>query len=149
MDSNAPATSTDVRLQLDSKMSGRGMLDGAWWPYSTDPLVELPALIAALDSQVGTVHRVVLNGKLWQSTPRRITVSGRTIRLGWFGPTDIHELSVSGAGRDRLDLLVVPPDTNEASAAAAMAAASRSDNSSHGTSILEEDGVREPARSAS
>lgn len=146
MVTTGPSTSTEVRLHLDSQLSGRGMLDGGWWPRSTDPLAELPALIAALDTRVGTVYRIVLSGKLWQSTPRRITVSGRTIKLGWHGPSDIHELSVSGAGRDRLDLLVVPPDTSEASAEAAMATASRSDNESHGTSILEGDDATKGAR---
>lgn len=129
-------TSTDVRLNLDPKLTGRGMLDGGWWPYSTDPLAELPALIAALDAQVGTVHRIVFNGQLWQGTPRRITVGGHTVRLGWNGPSDIHEMSVSGAGRDRLDLLVVPPETSAAAAEAAMATAARSDNGSHATAIL-------------
>ncbi|SHN29978.1 hypothetical protein SAMN05443668_104630 [Cryptosporangium aurantiacum] len=130
------ATTSEARIQLDSTLSGKGMLDGGWWPYSTDPLAELPALIAALDAQVGTVHRITFNKTLWQSTPRRIAVGGRTVRLGWYGPADIHELSVSGAGRDRLDLLVVPPDTGEAAAVAAMAAAARGNNGSHGTSLL-------------
>jgi len=145
----ATATSSPVRLHLDSTLSGRGMLDGGWWPYSTEPLAELPALIAALDAQVGTVHRITFNKTLWQSTPRRITVSGRTVRLGWHGPSDIHELSVSGAGRDRLDLLVVPPDTSEVSAAAAMAAAARSDNRSHGTRLVEAEDTSNAELSAS
>ncbi|MFB9319449.1 DUF5994 family protein [Cryptosporangium minutisporangium] len=143
------STASEARLHLDPKLSGRGMLDGGWWPYSTDPLAELPALITALDARVGTVYRIVLNEKHWQSTPRRITVSGHTVRLGWHGPTDVHEISVSGAGRDRLDLLVVPPDTSEASAEAAMAVAARGSNSSHGTSILDEAGVGGTVRSAS
>ncbi|MFG1923197.1 DUF5994 family protein [Cryptosporangium sp. NPDC048952] len=130
-----------VRLHLDPALAGRGMLDGGWWPYGTDPLAELPALIAALDAQVGTVYRITLNGELWQSTPRRIAVSGRAVRLGWHGPSDVHEISVSGAGRDRLDLLVVPPSTSEDSALAAMATAARGDNGSHATAILD-DGIR-------
>ncbi|WP_035857957.1 DUF5994 family protein [Cryptosporangium arvum] len=36
-----------IRLQLDPALAGRGMLDGGWWPYSTDPLAELPTLIMA------------------------------------------------------------------------------------------------------
>jgi hypothetical protein len=132
-------TASQVRLQLDPTLSGRGMLDGGWWPYSTDPLAELPALITALNARVGTVYRITCNKKLWQTAPRRITVSGHTVRLGWHGSSDIHEISVSGAGRDRLDLLVVPPDASEASALAAMATAARGDNGSHATVILDDD----------
>lgn len=137
MDATAPSVSSHVRLQLDPTLSGKGMLDGGWWPRSTDPLVELPALIVALNSQVGTVFRITLNDTLWQNTPRRITVAGHLVRLGWHGPRDLHELSVSGAGRDRLDLLVVPPDTTPASAQAAMETAAHGSNPSHGTAILE------------
>ncbi|WP_344647124.1 DUF5994 family protein [Cryptosporangium japonicum] len=136
-----------ARLRLDPALAGRGMLDGGWWPRSTDPLAELPGLIAALDAQVGTVHRITFNDELWRRAPRRITVSGRTVRLGWHGPSDVHEMSVSGAGRDRLDLLVVPPDTSEACALAAMATAARGDNGSHATSILDETRHLTPGRS--
>ena len=141
MDANRPSAPSDVRLTLDPALSGRGMLDGGWWPHSTDPVAELPALIAALNSHVGTVFRITLNQTTWQSTPRRIAVPGHTVRLGWHGPRDIHELSVSGAGRDRLDLLVVPPDTAEEHAYAAMATAAGGGNHSHGTAILEAQGV--------
>ncbi|EXG79218.1 DUF5994 family protein [Cryptosporangium arvum] len=131
------ATATQVRLRIDPTLSGKGMLDGGWWPHSTDPLSELPPLIEALNKQFGLVHRITFNKALWQSTPRRITVAGRAIRLGWYGPSDIHEISVSTEGRFRLDLLVVPPDTSEGSAAAAMAAAASGTNGNHGASLLE------------
>jgi hypothetical protein len=137
MDASTPSASSEVRLNLDPALSGKGMLDGGWWPHSTDPLVELPVLIAALNSHVGTVFRITLNQATWLSNPKRITVAGHTVRLGWHGPHDIHELSVSGAGRDRLDLLVVPPDTAPDAARTAMETAAAGGNHAHGTAILE------------
>lgn len=149
MDANRYSAPSELRLTLDPALSGKGMLDGGWWPHSTDPLVELPVLIAALNSHVGTVFRITLNQATWQSTPRRIAVAGHTVRLGWHGPRDIHELSVSGAGRDRLDLLVVPPDTAHEQAYAAMETAAEGGNHSHGTAILAAQGASDASAGVS
>jgi hypothetical protein len=40
-----------TRLSLKPTGSVRGAVDGAWWPRSTDPAVELAALIEELGTQ--------------------------------------------------------------------------------------------------
>ncbi|WP_237773871.1 DUF5994 family protein [Actinosynnema sp. ALI-1.44] len=35
-----------------------GNVDGAWWPWSTDPAMEFPALVMALSSWVGPARHV-------------------------------------------------------------------------------------------
>ncbi|WP_199517213.1 DUF5994 family protein [Nucisporomicrobium flavum] len=37
-----------VRLRMDPVPSRTTVLDGAWWPRSTDVVAELPALVDAL-----------------------------------------------------------------------------------------------------
>jgi hypothetical protein len=60
------------------------LLDGGWWPRSTDPVAELPGLILALDAVHGPITRVMLHGNDWDSHPRRLAVDGRLVRLGYF-----------------------------------------------------------------
>jgi uncharacterized protein DUF5994 len=40
-----------IRLSLKPSSSARGAVDGAWWPRSTDPTIELAALIEALGAR--------------------------------------------------------------------------------------------------
>ncbi|MFJ9549577.1 DUF5994 family protein, partial [Streptomyces erythrochromogenes] len=44
-----------ARLSLTPKTTLAGLLDGAWWPYSRDLEIELPALAAALDETWGRI----------------------------------------------------------------------------------------------
>jgi hypothetical protein len=46
-----------LRLRLQPDRSGRGPLDGGWWPGSADPAAELPGLILALDKRHDRVAR--------------------------------------------------------------------------------------------
>ena len=52
-----------------------------------------------------------------------LDVAGRVIRLGWFTSLPAGLLTAICADRDRVDLLVVPPDTDPGVADAAMALA--------------------------
>jgi hypothetical protein len=106
-------------------------------------MTELPGLILALDALVGTVFRIDLNRGPWDSTPRKISVGGRTVKLGWRGPRDAPVLSVSGSGRDHLDLLVVPPNATAASALAAMATAADGASPARASEILAAHGITE------
>jgi hypothetical protein len=49
-----------LRLRLQPDRSGRGPLDGGWWPRSADPAAELRGLILALDKRHDRVARVML-----------------------------------------------------------------------------------------
>jgi hypothetical protein len=125
-----PAEAQSPRLRLEPTSSRTTLLDGGWWPRSNDAGAELPPLIAALDSSRGLVSHVLLNIAEWSLPhPRRITVDGRAVRLGWFTsqPTGLLTL-ICEFGRDRIDLLVVPVRATAAGAATAMTAAATTGN---------------------
>jgi hypothetical protein len=124
------------RLRLEPTLSRNTLLDGGWWPRSTDPVAELPGLILALDDRLGRVTRVMLGPAGWDSHPRRLGVAGRVVRLGWFTTLPVNLLTAICANRDRVDLLVVPPNTGVVTAQAAMALAARAANTIHAPDIL-------------
>jgi hypothetical protein len=125
-----------ARLRLAPTVSGRALLDGGWWPRSTDPGEELPVLIRALDSRCGRVTHLVLGAAGWDRRPRRLAVAGRVVRLSWFVSQPVGLLTAICSKGDRVDLLVVPPHTAAASAAAAMAVAADAANRVHTPDIL-------------
>ncbi|MGN9909307.1 DUF5994 family protein [Phytohabitans sp. LJ34] len=123
------------RLRLESTGSRRTLLDGAWWPRSTDPVAELPGLVLALDKVRGPVNRLVLAAAGWDSHPRRLGVAGRVLRLGYFTSQPVSLLTAIG-DNDRIDLLVVPPNTADGMADAAMVLAATTTNLVHAQHIM-------------
>lgn len=114
-----------VRLRLDAHPSRTTVLDGGWWPRSTDLAAELPVLLAALGDGRGEITHALLNGAEWDLPhPRRIAVGSGRVRLGWYTsqPAGLVTL-VTGYGSDRFDLLVVRPGAGRAAADAALTAA--------------------------
>src|SRR4051812_21398491 len=65
------------RLRLEPTGTRRFLLDGGWWPRSTDPVAELPGLVLAIDAVRGPVTRLVLSASGWDSRPRRMRVADR------------------------------------------------------------------------
>jgi hypothetical protein len=126
---NAPVTApVPPRLRLESGDPRRTLLDGGWWPRSTDPVAELPALVLAIDAVHGPITRLVLSADGWADHPRRLAVGGRVLRLGYFASQPVALLTAMTDGGARVDLLVVPPDANPGVAAAAMGVAARPAN---------------------
>jgi hypothetical protein len=82
-------------------MAGTGAVDGGWWPRSRNPDAELPGLIAGLDTSLGPITRVALNLDAWDAAPRRVTVDGRHLRVGWFHHMDAHTIGLTRASKDR------------------------------------------------
>lgn len=115
------------RLELRRDPSVRTILDGAWWPRSRTTVTELTNLITTLDDRQVPASRVMLNPQSWDEHPRRISVAGRTVRLGWFTTQDANLLIVTTGNDRRVDLLVIAPDTPAASAAAAATMATDGD----------------------
>ena len=114
-----------VRLRMDPDPSQETVLDGAWWPRSTDLMVELPQLIEALSGR-GEITHALLNEADWDLPhERRLSAGRKGVRLGFYTsqPAGLVTLMID-FGRDRFDLFVVPPGTDAASAEAALAAAS-------------------------
>src|SRR5689334_4383421 len=132
----SPTPPSTPRLRLESTGARRTLLDGVWWPRSSDPVAELPGLILAIDARRGLVTRLLLAPSNWDSHPRRLSVAGRVVRLGYFVSQPAGLLTAVCANRDRVDLLVVPPDTAAETADAAMLVAATVGNLIHAQDIL-------------
>ncbi|GAA0280705.1 hypothetical protein GCM10009527_091280 [Actinomadura nitritigenes] len=71
------------RLRLVPGDTGRGIMDGGWWPRSRDAAAELTELVIALTERLGMATRLTIDFDDWQHVPLRITAPGRVIRVGW------------------------------------------------------------------
>jgi hypothetical protein len=123
-----------VRLNL-APLPHRGPLDGAWWPRTRHPATELNALVAGLWSRGVVATRLSLGARKWDSTPGRLRLEDRDVRLVWFAYRTPHTVIV-GHGADELTLLVISPQATETSAARAIALASDPDNRTGPDDIL-------------
>jgi Family of unknown function (DUF5994) len=88
------------RLRLEPTLSRNTLLDGGWWPRSTDPVAELPGLILALEHRRGPIARVMLGPAGWDSQPRRLGVARRVVRLAWFTNQSVGRLTAICANGD-------------------------------------------------
>ena len=126
----------EARLAFRRDASVRAVLDGAWWPRSREPVVELTNLVRALDARHKSVRHVMLNAGAWDSHPNRIQVGGRVVRLGWFATLDASLLIADTDGDGRVDLLVVPFDATPVRAQASMDLASDGPPTLHAAGIV-------------
>lgn len=112
-----------ARLSLKPTSSSvRGAVDGAWWPRSRDPAIELAALIEELGAQGTAVRGIALARVGWDSTPRRIRLaSGRKVAVDWSQTG--HMIRIIETNYQRIDLLIIPVETTPASAERALAMA--------------------------
>jgi Family of unknown function (DUF5994) len=116
-----PAGPPSPRVSFDPALNRHGVVDGGWWPHSRNALTELPGLIAALNSQPGIrVQRLAVHRDEWDEIPHRLLAGGHFVRVGWFTTIPRHTVSVTAAGKDPIELLVVPPGTAEGTARTAM-----------------------------
>ncbi|AOR36751.1 hypothetical protein BFF78_41985 [Streptomyces fodineus] len=117
-------SSAPARLSLTPPASAPGLLDGAWWPRSRDLLREIPGLTDALDARWGRITRVIVNPAHWPVIPHKVPVTGHIVHVGWFAAEqDPNKLILLSYTVGRLDLLVIPPETEPTAAARLMAAA--------------------------
>ncbi|BBX04591.1 hypothetical protein BST36_25555 [Mycolicibacterium moriokaense] len=135
---DAPRTTPDQtpRLRLKPKACMSGYVDGAWWPHSDDLTTQLPDLLAVLSVRLGPIGRVVYNANEWDTPPRKVTIGGRTVRLGGFQYQPVHTLEVLGLSGNRIALLVVPPNTDPEEAHTALMAAAGPGNDSTVADLL-------------
>ena len=116
-----------TRLTLKPRTPVTGRVDGGWWPRSRDLAAEMPALLAALAEPMGSVESVRYNLNDWTPAVCRISLDGRVVRLA--GYRSQHPATVDVIGpRQRVTLLVVPPDAAPQDAHAALTAAGRRGN---------------------
>jgi hypothetical protein len=115
------------------------LLDGAWWPRSSDLSAELPLLTAELDSLWGRITRITVNPAHWPTIPRKVPVAGHVVKVGWFRhEQDEHELLLLSYHVGRWNLLVIPPTTPPDTAAWLMTAATDPLGTSSGSRLVGE-----------
>ncbi|MFJ1795165.1 DUF5994 family protein [Kitasatospora griseola] len=131
------ALDSTARLSLAPSGVRPGRLDGAWWPRSRDLLLELPVLAADIDERWGRITRITVNPARWPVIPRRIPVTGHTVHAGWFTTEqDEHTIAVFSYTPLRLNLLVVPPETDAVDAARLMSEAADPANTRTASDLL-------------
>ncbi|WJV47207.1 DUF5994 family protein [Streptomyces flavofungini] len=112
-----PCDHPPARLSLKPPGPPSGLLDGAWWPRSRDLTRELHALIDLLDPLWGRITRVTVNPTHWPVVPRKVSVNGHVVKVGWFlQEQDPHQLLILSYRVGRWDLLIIPPETGVAAA---------------------------------
>ena len=115
-------------MKLKPKAPTTGCVDGAWWPRSRDLSAELPALLAVLAVRLGHVQRVTYNLTAWDPAPRRLILNDQPVRLSGFHSQHTHTVDVLGRDGPRITLLVVPPETKQATAHQVILRAARRGN---------------------
>ncbi|GLZ36957.1 DUF5994 family protein [Actinokineospora sp. NBRC 105648] len=126
-----------ARFTLKQGAPTRGHVDGAWWPRSSDPATELPALI----TEFAPITRISYNLDAWDQVERRITVAGKMVRLEGFHSAQPDIVVLISPNRTRIRLLVIPPNTDADAARATLSAASTSDDSATVEQILKDNGI--------
>ena len=136
-----PAPPAKARLLMQQDRTGRGLLDGGWWPRTNDPAAELPGLIPELDERHGRIIRIMLGTGDWDATrPRLLSFPAsrgrRVVKLGWFDSMPAGLLTAISASGERTDLVTIPPQASVESASAAMRQAATAGNREHSPASL-------------
>jgi hypothetical protein len=142
-------SSASARLSLAPTGSDPGLLDGAWWPRSRDLLREIPTLTDVLDACWGRITRVTVNPAHWPVIPRKVPVTGHTVHVGWFADEqDPNKVMLLSYTVGRLDLLVIPPETESAAAARLMAVATVPGGIRTASGLMAHEAIRHDAAEA-
>lgn len=124
------------RLRLKPKASQSGYVDGAWWPRSDDLATALPDLLSVLAVRLGRIDRVVFNRNEWTAPSAEFSTGGREVRLDGYRLQPANTVEVVGLYRNKIVLLVVPPNTDPDKAHATLMAAAAPSNDSTVDSLL-------------
>jgi hypothetical protein len=110
-----PSPPNTTRVSFRQPVSATGFIDAAWWPRTLDLNAELPPLMDVLWTAGREINRITYNIAAWDPAPRQMRIEGRKVRLGGFATSDPLTVRLSDAwGRERLDILVIAPDTDRA-----------------------------------
>jgi len=139
----APTVSSPVNADRSARISFRqpvspsGAIDAAWWPRSADLTQELPALLDVLWTAGREIVHVTFHIGEWQPAPRRMTVEGRSVHLGGFATSDRLTVRLTdSSGLERIDVLVIAPQTDPEVAERALRLASISGSALTASEIL-------------
>lgn len=101
-----------IRLRLKPDGDWSGHIDGAWWPRSQDLNQDLPAVLDAVASRLGTIKRVIYRITEWDTAPKQLCYWGRMVSLDGYRYQRPDTIYISDLDHRRLVLLVVPPMTD-------------------------------------
>ena len=125
----------NLRLKLKPAHRSCGFVQGAWWPRSTELTDELPSLLAALSLRIGSIDSVLYHDSDWSPAPLSLKHQGGQVILAanqeWS-----NVVSLFGPQFGRLDLLVVPPNTESTRAYNAVTTASSVNDASTPDQLL-------------
>lgn len=124
-----------LRLRMGD-LPGRDRLDGGWWPYSRDLVLEMSDLVQHFPPAQGRIVRAVYSRPDWDTSPRRVVAGPRVVNVGSFPGEDSHVLIVETTQHARLTLLVIPSDYSKGQGAEALLAAATPGNAHLGPDVL-------------
>jgi hypothetical protein len=85
------------------------LLDGSWWPSSTELGAELRMLVPVLDHVRGPVTRLLLSAAGWTTRPHQITADGHTVSVGYLAGQSPTMMTVMCADGGTFTMRVAPP----------------------------------------
>ena len=136
--SDMPQPRGPLRLQLAPSFGG-GALDGAWWPYGRDLRTEALDLVNHFPRSAGRIFRVNYSAPDWATGPGRIRADEVFVTLSAFPGDDTHRVLLSTlGGRQVIQLLVVPPESESRMARHVMGIAAALTNNRSAANILAE-----------
>jgi hypothetical protein len=146
-ETTAATPPTGIRLRLRDPGVAGGSVAGGWWPRTVDLTVELPPLLAEMYSAGYDIRSVTYNPAAWDRPPRRLRVPGHQVRLGGYRTQDTALISlVDTSGWQRVDLVVIPPETDEILAGRALALAGLDGDLHRAGQILQQARRQAPVR---
>jgi hypothetical protein len=127
-----------ARVLFRQPVTTAGFLDAGWWPRSRDLAAELPALLDILWLAGRDVMRISYALNFWDPAPRRLSVAGRVVRLGGFHTQIPGLLTLIDAwGHDRINVMIIPPDTDAAIADRALTLVAGQPSPNHPDQVLQ------------
>jgi hypothetical protein len=107
-----PESSASVespRVRFEPIRLHRTLLDGSWWPSSTELGAQLRMLVPVLDHVRGPVTRLLLGAGGWATRPHHITADGRTVSVGYLAGQSPSMMTVCCADGGTFTMRVAPP----------------------------------------
>ncbi|MBP2471554.1 hypothetical protein JOF53_000426 [Crossiella equi] len=136
-----PPYRPELRLAMKPGTADRGLVDGGWWPWTTEPVAEFPALVMALSSWVGPARQVGYRPDAWGLAEPRLTVEDWVVRLVGSPFLPAGTVTLTGPNLKRVRLVVVPPDTPSGLARAVLRSAAGKHTTASAEDILAANGV--------
>src|SRR5215204_1198114 len=131
-----PTRPLPLRLRIAAH-TGRGQVDGGWWPQSRDLAVELADLVDHFPREAGRIERAVISLPDWDPSPRRVPVARGFVKVGTFPKNDnSHVILLKTPDNRVLRILVVPPGLTASEGEEALLASSISGNAHSAYDLL-------------